>query len=160
MRNLFILLFFLMGCVPEARTGSTTFNPHTGVETAQSGARYFTPAPGQTITLSAAILSAGSVRRFVILTRVGLRGPNFPRLSGAWSLGRALDYTRIDSRYGSCIDGCMREEVGVIRLSEADFRAAARSGLNLQLVGPRVSYVLALPPAAFAEALARAATDG
>ena len=160
MRFGLIVLVFLWGCSPDGRQGSATFNPHTGVQTARSFEAVFYPGVGQTVTLSAAVLSAGPERRFVVLTRVALRGPNFPKLNGAWSSGRELDYRRIDRRYGSCVDGCRREEVGVIHLSEAEFGAAAQFGLAFQLLGPRGSYDLLLPASAFAEALARASQDG
>jgi hypothetical protein len=156
MRLMLPLFLLLWACTPVSRPGSTEFNPHTEVFAARSAEFAYYPAPRQIVVLTAAILQAGKARRYVILTRVGLAGPNFPKLSGAWREGRALDYERLDTRYGGCIDLCKREEVGVITLSEAEFREAARNGLEFQLAGPRVAYTLVLPASAFAEALALA----
>ena len=158
MRLMLPFVILLWACTPVNRPGSTEFNPHTGVATARSAEFSFYPAPRQIVVLTAAILSAGKARRYVVLTRVSLAGPNFPNLSGAWRAGRALDYKRIDTRYGGCIDLCKREEVGAISLSEAEFRDASREGLQFQLAGPRVAYTLVLPATAFAEALALAAS--
>ncbi len=95
---------------------------------------------------------------YAVLTNLRRRDANGPRIDKVTSLGHDMRYLRHDRLRTHCIDGCQAAEIGAIHLSEATFRAAARTGLPLRVWGQRGRYEGIVPAEAFARVLAQTAT--
>ncbi|WP_296373503.1 hypothetical protein [Yoonia sp.] len=85
-------------------------------------------------------------RQFGILTNIRRRVPNGPVVETVHAGDIRLQYQMHDRIWSHCVDGCQRAEVGLIPLTEAAFRAAARTGLPLRVQGRRGRYHGLVPP--------------
>ncbi|MEY1555080.1 hypothetical protein AB3Y40_05545 [Yoonia sp. R2331] len=92
---------------------------------------------------------------YAVLTNLRRRDANGPRIERVTSLGHDMVYVRHDRLRTHCIDGCQAAEVGAVHLSEATFRAAARSGLPLRVWGLRGRAEGIVPAEAFVRVLAQ-----
>lgn len=155
MRLLGILLL-LAACTANAPV--SRHNPHTGVTTHASAIHLLDGQRDAALYARAAVVMRDGAARWVILTSVARSDGNYPRIAAAWSEGRRLPYRRRDRRYTGCTgaSGCLREEVGEIRIDRDAFERAATGGVVFQLAGARGAYAGQLPGGAFAEVLSRA----
>jgi len=92
------------------------------------------------MTVRPVVIERGGTRAFGLLTNIRRRVPNGPIVEAMYAGDIQLQYQRHDRLLTHCIDRCQRAEVGVIHLTEAAFRAAARTGLPIRVQGRRGRY--------------------
>lgn len=151
-RRMFFILLTLTACTPGADVISrhdawTGFNESTTPE-----AEIFRDRKA-IMTVRPVVVERGGVRSFGVLTNIRRRVPNGPIIETVQSGDIRLQYQRHDRILSHCIDGCQRAEVGVIHLTEAAFRAAARTGLPLRVQGRRGRYEGTVPALLFQQVL-------
>ena len=149
----FLFLFALPACAPRAEVITryddwTEFN-----ETTTPEGEIFRDQQG-IMTVRPVMIERGGQWAYGVLTNIRRRVPNGPMVETIHSGDVPLQYERHDRLWSHCIDGCQRAEVGVIHLTEAAFRAAARTGLPLRVQGRRGRYEGTVPAALFARVLA------
>ena len=106
------------------------------------------------MTVRPVVVERGGVRSYGVLTNIRRRVPNAPIVEAVYAGDIRLQYQRHDRLLSHCVDGCQRAEVGVIHLTEAAFRAAARTGLPLRVQGRRGRYEGTVPAVLFQQVLA------
>ncbi|WP_373635547.1 hypothetical protein [Yoonia sp. SS1-5] len=102
------------------------------------------------------MISRDGVQAFGVLTNIRRRVANGPIVETMTSRGVPLQYERHDRLLTHCIDGCQRAEVGIIKLTPAAFRLAARTGLPIRVQGRRGRYEGTVPGWLFQRVLAGA----
>jgi len=105
------------------------------------------------MTVRPVSIARGGERAFGVLTNIRRRVPNGPIVNAMYSGSVRLDYQRHDRLLTHCIDGCQRAEIGVINMTEASFRHAARTGLPLRVFGRRGRYAGTVPATQFQQVL-------
>jgi hypothetical protein len=105
------------------------------------------------MTVRPVVVERGGVRSFGVLTNIRRRVPNGPIVEAMYSSDIQLQYQKHDRLRTHCLDGCQRAETGVIHLTEAAFRAAARTGLPVRVFGRRGRYEGVVPGVLFQQVL-------
>ena len=141
----------LLACANEPTTMSDV---HTGVS-AGASKRYpiyeslFVSVYGQAFVAT----KGGETRQGVYINQIAT-GQGWAFYNAAYSFGTQLQYVRGNSNVLSCASGCTLQEQGMVVLSTQQFAQAAKTGLEMKLVGDRGSVVVKVPVEAFQEALA------
>lgn len=78
----------------------------------------------------------------------------------AWSQGRQYPYDVGQEKVLGCGGGCTLLETGAIRMTEAQFKTAAKQGFTYKLVGRNGSYVGTVKPEAFQQVLDQMRSGG
>ncbi|WP_439140520.1 hypothetical protein [Roseicyclus sp.] len=147
---LLLLLLPLMAC-----SGGALSNPDTGISGVYSAQRPISDHPHHVLMGHVIIAHHDSaVARALVIghRRDGVHGLRF---TAAWQDGRPLRFRRetgTGCSHGHCRDG----PIGMILLSEAEFRAAMVSGLRARLTGPSGTIDLHAPASLFIAAAGRA----
>ncbi len=148
------LLVCLAGCAPGADIISR-YDDWTGFN------EFYTPEyeifrdRKAIMVVRPVIIERGGTRAYGVLINIRRRVPNGPIVEAMYSGNVQLQYQRHDRLLTHCIDGCQRAEVGVIHLTEAAFRTAARTGLPLRVQGRRGRYEGIVPGILFRQVLNR-----
>ncbi len=98
--------------------------------------------------------------RYGLVKRHLSTGVGWSFFNAARSYRTQLPYEEVRREVLSCHAGCTRQKCGSIKLSEAQFRRAAVSGLDFKLVRRNRSVVAKAPPEAFRAALALSGHSG
>lgn len=151
--RMFPLLLALTACAPGADV-ITRYDDWTGFnEFVTPEAEIFRDRKA-IMTVRPVVVERGGVRSFGVLTNIRRRVPNGPIIETVHAGDIRLQYQRHDRLLSHCVDGCQRAEVGVIHLTEAAFRTAARTGLPLRVQGRRGRYEGTVPAVLFQQVLA------
>lgn len=129
---------------------------HTGVTGYHSKMYEVKPGLLASLSVGAVIGVKGGETRYGLVTRHLSTGLGWSFFDEAWSFGTQLPYEVVGREVLGCGGGCSLLESGSIKLTEAQFRQAAVSGLEFKLAGKNRSVVAKAPPEAFREALAQA----
>lgn len=72
-----------------------------------------------------------------------------------WSFGKKFPYKNTTTDVGMCggAGGCITTEKGLFILSEADFKQAARTGIEFKIIGTKGSFVGKIAAEQFSEVL-------
>lgn len=143
-RCLFLCLIFA-ACTPQADI-VTRYDDWTGFNEIIKPEHEIFRNSKAIMTVRPVMVTRDGQRQFAILTNIRRRVPNGPVVETVHAGDIRLQYRMHDRIWSHCIDGCQRAEVGVIVLSEAAFRAAARTGLPLRVQGRRGRYHGIVPP--------------
>ncbi|MGL4238837.1 hypothetical protein [Tabrizicola sp.] len=141
----------LSACVNEPQQYSDV---HTGV-TAGVSKRYSVYENLLVSVFGQAFVATkgGEVRQGIYVNQIAT-GMGWSFFHSAYSFGVQLPYERGSSNVMGCGGGCTLQEEGAILLSGEQFRSAAKTGMEIKLVGSGNSVIIRIPPAAFQEALA------
>ncbi len=151
-RYLFFLMFGLGACAPPQSVIAST-DSWTGFAQIVTPEREIFRDAKAIMTVRPVSIARNGERAFGVLTNVRRRVPNGPIINSMYSGNVRLDYQRHDRLLTHCIDGCQRAEIGVINLTEAGFRIAARTGLPLRVFGRRGRYAGTVPAQQFQQVL-------
>lgn len=144
--RLCILCFLLTACA-STQSVVSFHDDWTGVDTFTTTEQEIFRDRQGVMLVRPAITSRGGHYAFGIVIRVYRLVPNGPIIEKIESDGEILRYRRSDRLLTQCTDACRRTEIGVIHLTEAEFRNAASSGLSLRVFGRRGRYSGTVPPA-------------
>lgn len=141
----------LSACVNEPQQLSDV---HTGI---QAGVSKRYPVY-QNLLVSvygqAFVATKGSeIRRGIYINQIAT-GMGWSFFHSAYSFGVQLPYERGGETVMGCGGGCTLQEEGAVLLTEEQFRAATKTGLEVKLVGSGDSIVIKVPATAFQEATA------
>ena len=137
--RLSILVLLLAACTPREDV-ITRYDDWTGFN------EFYTPEheifrdSKGIMTVRPIVVERGGQRAYGLLTNIRRRVPNGPIVEAMYSGDIRLQYQKHDRIWSHCLDGCQRAEVGVIHLSEAAFRTAAVTGLQIRVFGRRGRY--------------------
>ena len=149
-----ILCFLLTACSPIGSVVNFHDN-WTGIDTITTNEQEIFRDRQGVMLVRPVITSRGGQRAFGIVTRIYRIVPNGPIIEKIESNGNLLRYQKTDRLLTQCIDTCRRTEIGVIHLTEAEFRNAAKSGLPLRIFGRRGRYHGTVSPALLQTLLAQ-----
>lgn len=147
------LLFLLLALI--ACGGGAISNPDTGISGVYSAQRLISDHPHH--VLMGHVIIAHHENAVVRALVIGHRrdGVHALDFNAAWHDGRRLRFRRetgTGCTHGHCRDG----PLGMILLSEAEFRAAMTAGLGARLTGPSGAIDLHAPASLFTTAAGRA----
>lgn len=151
-RFLFLMMFGLGACAPHQGVIANT-DSWTGFAQIVTPEHEVFRGAKAIMTVRPVSIARDGERAFGVLTNIRRRIPNGPIINAMYSGNVRLDYQRHDRLMTHCIDGCQRAEIGVINLTEASFRMAARTGLPLRVFGRRGRYAGTVPAAQFQQVL-------
>jgi hypothetical protein len=141
-----LILCFLLGACTAPQAVVSFHDDWTGIDMITTREQEIFRDRQGVMLVRPAITSRGGQYAFGIVTRIYRLVPNGPIIEKIESNGTPLRYKRTDRLLTQCTDACRRTEIGVIHLTEAEFRNAARSGLPLRVFGRRGRYAGFVPP--------------
>ena len=142
--------FVLTGC--QTQPGTVT-DVHMGVTAKHSGMTMVHSGLFDSMWVVALSGTRGNVTKYGLGTRYLSTGQGWAFFREAWSYGRKLDYKPGKEQLTGCAGGCSMIEEGGIRMTKAEFEAAARNGLEFKLVGQNRELVVKVPAKVFQAAL-------
>lgn len=149
-RFLLAALVAIAGC--QTPPGKVT-DVHMGVTATHSGMTIVHSGLFDSMWVVAIVGTRGGVTKYGLETRYLSTGQGWAFFRDAWSYGRKLEFKPGREQLAGCAGGCSMIEQGGIRLSKAEFEAAARNGLEFKLVGQNRELIVKVPAKVFQSAL-------
>ncbi len=145
-------LFLLAACAPSERL-KRSYAQETDVwQTVSRDTEVFRDRTDHVLARAIILEGGGEVGYYLSLSF--LRGKhNGPKILTVTHEGRPMPYVMHDRLRTVCIDHCHKAEIGQIRLTQAQFRAAGNEGMTLQVDGLRRNYTAVIPARLFYSAL-------